>query len=66
MSACTSAWLFKQVHALLVYLQEAVSSFYEFTLLPLLLLFKHFLIAQVVFGYPLGIDGSGPIWMIKR
>jgi hypothetical protein len=63
----TSAWLFKQVHAYLVYLEmQILSSSCGINLLPPLLPYKHLSMAQLALGFPLGIDGSGPIWTIRR
>ncbi len=45
---------------------QIMSSFCWISLLPPLLPYKHLSMAQSALGFPLGIDGSEPIWMIRR
>jgi hypothetical protein len=45
---------------------QILSSSCQINFLPPLLPYKHFSIAQLALGFPLGINGSGPIWTIGR
>ncbi len=45
---------------------QIVSSSHQINLLPLLLPYKHLSMVQMALGFPLRIDGSGPIQRIRR
>jgi hypothetical protein len=45
---------------------QILSSSHQINLLPPLLPYKHLSMAQLALGFPLRIDGSGPIWTIRR
>jgi hypothetical protein len=67
MPACTSAWLFKQVHAYLVYLWGANTELFlpnQFAVHTATI--QAFVMSQLALGFPLRIDGSGPIRTIRR
>ncbi len=45
---------------------QILSSFCRINLLPPLLPYNYLSMVQLALGFPLGINGSGPIWTVRR
>jgi hypothetical protein len=64
--ALLPGYLIKSMPTRCTFEMQILSSSRQINLLPLLLPYKHLSMAQSALGFPLGIDGSGPIRTIRR